>query len=131
MAHGTPVSMRKVTMRRPISFLLALLATMLPAASGPVVRAQSTRPKVVVFLEPGFPAVDVDPPDAARLREALAGYDVVLAPRDELARQLTASEASRSTVFVNPYGSAFPKDAWSHLQAFLVAGGNWVNVGGA
>ena len=47
--------------------------------------AQSTpaagpRPRVAVFFEAGFPAVDVEAIPEAALREALAGLDVDLLP---------------------------------------------------
>src|SRR6185295_11060238 len=86
--------------------------------------------KVVIFVEPGFPSVDVEPLDVDQLRTSLAGFQVVAAARGDLERELTAGEAVRSTVFVNPYGSAFPKEGWTALRRFLMAGGHWVNVGG-
>ena len=83
-----------------------------------------TRPPLRVGLlrEPGFPAIDApllgDPP-----------------AHDDRWRYLGVADLSSLSpdafdVFVSPYGSAFPVDAWPALLAYLDAGGNWVNLGG-
>ncbi len=94
--------------------------------------AQSTpaagpRPRVAVFFEAGFPAVDVEATGDVALREALTGLDVDLLPVARLASDLARN---RYDVLVLPFGSAYPEEAWPAILRFLEAGGNLVNVGG-
>jgi len=85
------------------------------------------RRRIAVLLEPGFPSVDAQPVPEPQLRSALADFDAAWLGVDALAAQLTRN---RFDVLVTPYGSAFPKRAWSAIRGFLWAGGNWVNLGG-
>ena len=89
--------------------------------------AAGPRPRVAVFFEAGFPAVDVEAIAEVALREALAGLDVDLLPAARLASDLARS---RYDVLVLPFGSAYPEEAWPAILRFLEAGGNLVNVGG-
>ncbi len=84
-------------------------------------------PRVAVLSEPGFPTIDTQALDERSLRQSLAGFDTTAMRVDDLDR-LTPETVD---AFINPYGSAFPKPAWERLLAYLEAGGNWVNVGGA
>ncbi|MGA2381831.1 MAG: cellulase family glycosylhydrolase [Gemmatimonadales bacterium] len=83
-----------------------------------------TRPRLRVGLlrEPGFPAID-----APQLRGDPLAHDggSYLGVAD-----LSSLSPDAFDVFVSPYGSAFPVDAWPALLAYLDAGGNWVNLGG-
>ena len=83
------------------------------------------RLRVAVFVEPGFPAVDTVPVRQDTLGATLDGLDLTF-----LGADLAGLTADRYDVFVNPYGSAFPKDAWPALLAYLDGDGNWVNLGG-
>ena len=89
--------------------------------------APHSRPRVAMLFEPGFPAVDVPPARRDPLGAALDGLAVTWLGADDLA----ALSPERFDVFVSPYGSAFPRDAWPALRTYLAAGGNWVNLGGA
>ncbi len=83
-------------------------------------------PRVAVLTEPGFPTIDAQPLDTSALDQALAGTERTPLRVDDLGR-LTPDDFD---VYLNPYGSAFPKRAWGQLLQFLAAGGNWVNLGG-
>jgi hypothetical protein len=89
--------------------------------------AAPPRMRVAVLVEPGFPASDATGIRPDQLGAALDGFDVTYLGEDDLSRRLTPD---RFDVYVNPYGSAFPKEAWPALLAYLGAGGNWVNLGG-
>jgi hypothetical protein len=81
---------------------------------------------IAVLDEPGFPTIDGVTLDRQALRSAFRGTEVTYLRVADL-RELTPAAFD---VFVNPYGSAFPKGAWENILGFLSAGGNWVNVGG-
>ena len=99
-------------------FCLALLFTFFPLAS--------PQAKVVVFSEPGFPAVDSQPIGQATLTAAL-GPDAVFAGIDALSH----GDALRDVdLLVLPYGSAVPVEAWTSIDAYLRAGGNLLVLGG-
>lgn len=84
-------------------------------------------PRVALFHEPDFPTVDASPIRGRTLRAALDGLETT-----ELGvADLETLTPDSFDVFLSPYGSAFPKDAWQAILEFLAAGGNWVNVGGA
>ncbi len=84
--------------------------------------------EIVVFWEDGFPAVDSPPQDREALQKGIdSRHTVRFCGSTELADAL----ASRPDLLVTPYGSAFPKPAWSAFMAYLRGGGNWVNLGGA
>ena len=84
------------------------------------------RIRVAVFVEPGFPAVDTAAVRRDVLGATLDGLDLTFLGTADLA----GLTADRYDVFVNPYGSAFPKDAWPAFLAYLDTGGHWVNLGG-
>jgi hypothetical protein len=87
--------------------------------------APRTRPRLRVGLlrEPGFPAVDMRPLRGDLLADVERGSYLGVA-------DLSSLSPDAFDVFVSPYGSAFPADAWPALLAYLDAGGNWVNLGG-
>jgi len=84
---------------------------------------------VVVFWEESFPFVDTTPLTLDALRTAFSPKVNVLFLSDEAT--LNAALNDLPDLFVNPYGSAFPKSVWKSLVAYLRRGGNWVNLGGA
>ncbi len=84
------------------------------------------RARIAVLWEPSFPTSDATPLDRATLDSSLGGHEVTALRVAELGR-LTPADFD---VFLNPYGSSFPKQAWPRLLDFFDAGGNWVNVGG-
>jgi hypothetical protein len=89
--------------------------------------AAPPRIRVAVLMEPGFPAIDVSPlrPDA--IGAAVDGFDTTYLAVGELADRLTPE---RFDVYVTPFGSALPKEAWPTLLRYLGGAGNWVNIGG-
>ena len=89
--------------------------------------AAEPRPRVAVFFEAGFPAVDIEAIPEADLRQALAGLDVEWLSASRLASGLSRE---RHDVLVMPFGSAYPEEAWLAILRFLEAGGSLVNVGG-
>jgi hypothetical protein len=79
--------------------------------------------RVAVFREQGFPRIQ-----AADLpTEALDTPGVAYLSEQELRARLNPREFD---LFINPYGSAFPKRAWGAILEYLRAGGNWLNLGG-
>jgi hypothetical protein len=89
--------------------------------------AAGPRPRVAVFFEADFPAVDVQAIPEASLREALAGLDVELLSAAQLSSDLVRN---RYDTLVLPFGSAYPEETWPAILRFLEAGGSLVNVGG-
>ncbi len=89
--------------------------------------AAGPRPRIAVFFEAGFPAVDIDAIPEADLRQALAGLDVEWLSASALASGLSRE---RHDVLVMPFGSAYPEETWPAIVRFLEGGGNLVNVGG-
>lgn len=83
--------------------------------------------RVVVFWQPGFPAVESDAPSRRALAEALAGLDPEFLDLDAL---LEPAALDGAELLVLPYGSAFPADAWPAIRGHLHAGGNLLNLGG-
>jgi hypothetical protein len=109
-------------------FLQSAAATTALAVLPPAVGASRAFPRVrvAVLFEPGFPAIDTPPVRRDGLGAALDGFDLTFLG----AGDLDGLSPDRCDVYVNPYGSAFPKDAWPGLLAYLDAGGSWVNLGG-
>ncbi len=93
--------------------------------SNPAPRLQQ-HSRVAFLREPGFPHIDPVELIGQSLDSALAEYDATGLTVSELARL----DPAIFDVFLNPYGSAFPKDAWPHILPYLEAGGNFVNLGG-
>jgi hypothetical protein len=82
--------------------------------------------RVALLALDDFPTVDAEELDTDTLLAALEGLDVTRIDVAGLSR-LTPETFD---VFLNPYGSAFPKDGWRQIHDFLAAGGSWVNLGG-
>ncbi len=85
------------------------------------------RAQVAVFWESGFPSMNGCDISQDHLRQALEPFEAVYLSERDLIDQLNNSPLD---LLVTPYGSAFPKRAWSALFQFLRGGGNWVNIGG-
>lgn len=86
------------------------------------------RLKIVVFWEESFPRRDGIALTKDSLSAALKDHETVFATADELATKLAEKGID---LFINPYGSAFPKPAWTAILKYLQAGGNLLNIGGA
>lgn len=107
-------------------FALATVAQSLPAwpargSSGP-----EGRIRVAVFFEPTFPSGGITV-DQQTLQESLKGLDAEFIGADALGSRLRVSNFD---LFLNPYGSTFPKAAFASISKFLLEGGSWVNLGG-
>ncbi|SRR6266567_6272801 len=99
-------------MRKPVLFAVAAVFFLV---SQTAVLAQSG---AVVFSEPGFPAVDSAMPSPQQLAAMLPGAQTASA--DHLQDALAAPSAR---LFVLPYGSVFPEEAWPAIKQFLERGG--------
>jgi hypothetical protein len=91
----------------------AAVVTALPR----IALGQTTR--IAVFQEQGFPRIQ----SAAF---SFTGLNVTFLSE----QQLTRLDRREFDLFINPYGSAFPKRAWKAILEYLRAGGNWLNLGG-
>ena len=89
--------------------------------------AQLQKPAVAVFWEHGFPGVDDFRLIWNTVDGSLSGLSYKLLSEQELIDQLNDFPFD---LLVTPYGSAFPKRAWSEILKFLRRGGNWLNLGG-
>jgi hypothetical protein len=83
--------------------------------------------KVVVLWQPGFLTVASQPVDRTALAKALDGME----PEFEDVESLAAPETLKNAdLFVLPYGSAVPVDAWKSIEYYLNGGGNMLVIGG-
>ena len=98
----------------------AAVATAIPDV---LLGAQSSPSQIAVFWEPGFPSID----GCGITRETFSELSVSFLTKQEL---ITELNATRFDLFINPYGSAFPKRAWNAILKYLREGGNWLNLGG-
>ncbi len=107
---------------------VASAVSTLPAfASFKQTKEPSTRrPRVAVFYEPSFPAGEIHL-SREDLGKALNDVEALFMGVEELKSNLNARDFD---LFVNPYGSLFPKGAYSAISKYLRAGGNWMNIGG-
>jgi hypothetical protein len=94
----------------------AAVATAIPSLA----RAQTKR--VAVFREHGFPQIQ-----AADFHLETVGLPFTFLSEAELIARLDPREFD---LFINPYGSSFPKRAWRVILEYLRAGSNWLNLGG-
>src|SRR5437879_5069037 len=62
------------------------------------------------------------------LQDALQDFDSEFLGVEELTKRLSTTHFD---LFLNPYGSTFPKEAFDRISGFLADGGNLVNLGGA
>jgi hypothetical protein len=88
-------------------------------------RAMDFTSSVVVFSDASFPAADSASASPEQLRKMLPGAQLVSV--DQLPALLEARETS---LFVLPYGSAFPEEGWRSIYQFLRRGGNLLVLGG-
>lgn len=102
----------------------AAVATALPNV---ILGVQSQAPRVAVFWEPDFRAIQSHDYTLETLQQALKDFAVTLLNERDLIAQLNPT---RFDLLVTPYGSAFPKHAWPTILKYLRDGGNWFNIGG-
>lgn len=101
------------------TFLQTLGSAAIVSALPNIVTAQATR-RVAVFRE-------AEGPWRHKFDFSLSGPLTFLTEQELIAR-LNARDFD---LFVNPYGSAFPRRAWNVILKYLQDGGNWLNLGGA
>ncbi|HEX2271334.1 MAG TPA: hypothetical protein VHH35_17440, partial [Pyrinomonadaceae bacterium] len=82
---------------------------------------------MAVFWAPQFPSIQGCGVTRDILQQALTDFTVQYLTESELIARLNTTKYD---LFVNPYGSAFPKRAWPALLKYLRGGGNWLNLGG-
>jgi hypothetical protein len=87
--------------------------------------AQDSSAAVIVLDETGLPTADSAAFPKEQLEHALPGAR--FASVAQLGSLLADSTAH---LLVLPYGSAFPEESWSAIQAFLQRGGNLLALGG-
>ena len=80
--------------------------------------------QVVVFWQPGFPAIASQPVDHATLSAVL--HPAFL----DLNALKIPGALEKTELLVLPYGSAVPTDAWKAIEAYLQHGGNLLVLGG-
>lgn len=91
------------------------------AVVGALPRIANAQTKAIaVFQEQGFPRIQA-------VELSLRGLPVTFLSEQELIARLNTRDFD---LFINPYGSAFPKRAWQTILKYLQAGGNWLNLGG-
>jgi hypothetical protein len=72
----------------------------------------SAADSVVVFSEPGFPAADSASPSVSQLQVLFPGARLAT-----LAQLETSLNEPANRLFVLPYGSAFPEEAWERAAS--------------
>src|SRR5690348_1170070 len=82
---------------------------------------------ILLFNEPDFPTLGTAPIPAPVLKKALASVGPVSLSGVE---GLKGLDPSKIELLVLPYGSAFPKDAWTDIFRYLEKGGNLLALGG-
>jgi hypothetical protein len=87
----------------------------------------SSSTSVAIFWEPEFPEIQGCKVTRDILQQGLANFTVHYLSEQEL---ITRLNTDRFDLFINPYGSAFPKRAWPTILKYLQGGGNWFNIGG-
>ena len=83
--------------------------------------------KTLVFWQEGFPTISSQPVSRDTLLKVLDDRDVVFAGVAELKDAAAWKDVD---LFVLPYGSAVPAEAWSSIQSYLRGGGNLLVLGG-
>jgi hypothetical protein len=109
-------------------FIQGIAVTTLATLASSTVFSQdsSAKLKIVAFWQDGFPEINGLNLNKAKLQTALGTHDLIFANETELSAKL----AEEADVFINPYGSAFPKKAWNAILKYLQNGGNFLNLGG-
>jgi hypothetical protein len=102
-------------------------AAVVGALPGVIRGSQATSPSVAVLWETNFPTINGCDIRRDILEGALSSFTAKFLSVQELISQL---KADRFDLFLNPYGSAFPKPAWTTILNYLKGGGNWLNIGG-
>ena len=75
---------------------------------------------IAIFQEEGFPRIQ-------SADVSFEGFSVTRLSEQDLIARLNPRDFK---LFINPYGSAFPKRAWNAIVKYLREGGNWLNCGG-
>ena len=100
------------------TFLQTLGSAAVVSALPGIVKAQQGK-RIAVFREQ-------EPPWRHEFDFSLSGPLTFLTEQELIARLNTRD----FDLFINPYGSAFPRGAYNAILKFLQDGGNWLNLGG-
>lgn len=92
-----------------------------------LVSSSALSAKTLVFWQEGFPTVASQLLTRDALSKALDDRDVLFAGIAELKDGTTWKDVD---LFVLPYGSAVPVDAWASIRSYLRDGGNLLVLGG-
>lgn len=85
--------------------------------------------RVLIFWEPDFPFADTAAIELQQVIEALPPMESVRSVGvEDLRKRL---KRNSTDLLINPYGSAFPGDAWNEIYRYLLDGGNLLNIGGS
>ena len=90
-------------------------------------QSSAARLKIIVFWEEQFPFVEGVKLTRNFIADALKNHNIIFADADQLK---TALAETNVDLFINPFGSAFPKTSWTAILKYLQAGGNFFNFGG-
>jgi hypothetical protein len=115
-----------ISRREFIGGVAASAAAVYTASNLTKVSAQGGVLNIVVFWEDDFHSVDGFELEQREIRAALSGHKITFVAGDALAKALTANV----DVFINPFGSAFPRNGWKAILKYLQDGGNLLNLGG-
>lgn len=126
---GLPKIDRRRFIKTAGGMALAGLAATVPALTSIEAPQTTERPKsrVAVFYDPTFTGEDGGAISRETLAEALRDYECIFLTADEIVTKLAAPSFD---LFVTPYGSAFPKNAFGVIIRYLSDGGSWMNLGG-
>ncbi|MBI3112724.1 MAG: cellulase family glycosylhydrolase [Ignavibacteriales bacterium] len=83
--------------------------------------------RVAIFSDESFPVAQSPGVERTVIAEGLNGFETTFLNVRELAGRLSPDSFD---LFIMPYGSAFPKEAWPVIRRYLLSGGCWVNLGG-
>jgi len=106
---------------------LATVAHSLPVLPDPQVQPRGKKIRIALFYEPSFPSADGIAVDRQTLQDAINDFDSEFLGVDQITKRLSTANFD---LFLNPYGSTFPEQAFDRISGFLADGGNWVNLGG-
>ncbi|MCX6137140.1 MAG: cellulase family glycosylhydrolase, partial [Ignavibacteriales bacterium] len=107
---------------------IAGAATSLPALAAPVrALTHGRRLSLCILHETSFPTLNTLPIHGELIQKAFADCEIHFISAAEFVQ---SDALNHCDVLVTPYGSAFPKDCFLRLSAFLNEGGNWLNLGG-
>lgn len=89
--------------------------------------SSNRRSRIAIFYDQNFPEGEITGLTKESLASALKSFDVSFLNSSDLDQNLKSTDHD---LYINPYGSLFPKSAWKSISGYLNDGGNWLNLGG-